>query len=215
MTKTSVADEIAFAALPADVQALARRVLVQDAADTFDEGYSEGEIAEAQRSAERYNAVCAERDALRPLALFAASVLSDWQSNERDGINESDWQVVALRVGVMHEVTRTVPCEANCTCQLVAGYGTGEQAKCVPFVDWPLVMRLADESLHRPMSTDTRAASAERLPLVGRCCIDAYILGWDECNDEYGAPSVPSDHDVAARIAESRDDDDDAPSAAS
>ena len=125
MTETSAADEIAFAALPADVQALARRVVSASDTAMYDDGYSEGEIAEAQRSAERYNAVCAERDALRPRPATAA-------------------------------------------------FGT------------------------------------RRVVIVGQCCIDAYALGWDECTDEYQAQRVPSNHDVAARIAESRDDDGDA-----
>lgn len=51
----------------------------------------------------------------------------------------------------------------------------------------------------------TRATSDDEAPLVGRCCIDAYILGWNECADEYEAPSRPSARDIAARIAEARE----------
>ena len=119
---TSVADEIAFAALPADVQSLARRVLMEVEGNMYNAGFGAGVLAgEAIESR-------------------AAAVV------------------------------------------------TAEQHE----------------------TTEARAASAERSPVVGQCCIDAYVLGWDECNDEYQAQRVPSNHDVAARIAESRDDDGDA-----
>ena len=120
MTDCSVADQCAFDALPDDVQALARRVLVQDETEIFEQGYISGAL-----------------DELRRPTLAVEDSLSDPPQHE----------------------------------------------------------------------TDTRASSAERSPVVGRCCIDAYVLGWDECNDEYQAQRVPSNHDVAARIAESRDDD--------
>ena len=71
---------------------------------------------------------------------------------------------------------------------------------------------VADEIAFAALPADVQALARRVLlqDAVGRCCIDAYVLGWDECTDEYQAPSVPSNHDIAARIAESRDDDDDA-----
>lgn len=59
---TTVADQLAFDALPEETQALARRVCQGDVQDAYDEGYDDGE---------RYGKECARLLAL-PLPMSAS-----------------------------------------------------------------------------------------------------------------------------------------------